>query len=173
MAGNGVHEIRDEAVSVGELRDHTAYDDRRDEVGQIGNGLNRSLEDLILDFIQQDCENNRDRETENQIVDTDEQRIAHQTREIEAAEELREILQADKLTSHDTLDRLIVLEGDDVAVHRPIAEQDEVNRQNQQERVYQRMTANIHRKPLEKRLLFGVKRGQAHWFSLAPFVADY
>ena len=93
---------------------------------QIRDRLNDLLAALIAHLIEQNREDDRKRESEHEVQSADHQRIAQKAIEIEVSEELLEVIESYKLAAQNALDRLILLERDYIAVHRPIAEQYEV-----------------------------------------------
>ena len=91
---------------------------------KIDDGLYGTPKKAVADFIEQQCKDDGGRKSEKDIIETDENGVAKNPREIETLEKLGEIGKTHPWAAHDPLGRLEVLEGDQGSVHRHIAEND-------------------------------------------------
>ena len=73
--------------------------------------MNRLFEITVVDFIQQQCKNNGGRKRIKDILQTDHQRVAQKTAEIDAVKETLEIIKAHPRTFEKTQLDLEIFEG--------------------------------------------------------------
>ena len=108
---------------------------RRDEVRQIADRLHKLLIPEVAYFIQQNRENNRHRESKDQIVEVQEDRIDNDPTAVHVSEELQKVLESDPGTAQNPRADFIILEGDDHAVHGDIMEDNIVDQSRQQQKL--------------------------------------
>ena len=105
----------------------TAKYDNRYEVRHIQNQLNLFLDTYALNSVQQKCQNDRNRESPEQAVNTQFQSISQIAEEIRRFQKPLEVFESDPFASPDSFDRIIVLERDQDTAHRDIPEYDGQN----------------------------------------------
>ena len=102
---------------------------------QIADRLHKLLIPEIPDFIQQNRKDDRHRESEDQVVEVQEDRIDDDPSAVHVSEELQEVLEPDPGTAQNPRADLIILEGDDYAVHGDIMEDNIVDQSRQQKKL--------------------------------------
>lgn len=73
---------------------NVAHTTQRDEVRQVADGLNRFFQRLEVHFVQQHCEENRQREANEHLKGADDQRVAHGQSEVLIGEHGLEVFEA-------------------------------------------------------------------------------
>ena len=106
---------------------HADDDNQRDEVGQIGQRLNTLFKTLMMDFVDEQRQNDGCREAEQQQLKAQQQRVADKTPKERACEKAGKIVQADPRTTEKSQCRLVVFECDQRTVHRLILEQNKIH----------------------------------------------
>ena len=124
-------EVVDGTAGGQNLADHARNDDHRDEVGQVGDRLHNLLEVNILDLVQQQGEDQRQREADDQILEVQQQCVLERTPEVLILHELVEVLQAAPFIAEDAAAGAVAAERNDVAEHRDVAEHDVVHNGNE------------------------------------------
>jgi len=119
----------DHPTIVEKIMHHASYNNNRNEMRQVADGLNRALKCLISEFIEKECKNNRGWKTENEIQYIQYQRVSKGPHKICAGKKTFEISQADPLASPNAFGWGITFKGDDHAIHRNILENN-IIRQN-------------------------------------------
>lgn len=104
--GNGLaaqlgDEVVDGTAGGQNLANHARNDDHRDEVGQVGDRLHNLLEVNVLDLVQQQGEDQRQREADDQILEVQQQCVLERTPEVLILHELVEVLQAAPFIAED------------------------------------------------------------------------
>ena len=108
-----------------DLHDDTAHHHPGQEVGQVADRLHDPLEVRLVDFVEQQRQDDRRRKTEDQPVDADEQGIAEDLAELRgAAEQPDEVRQTDPLAAPYAVEYSVFLERDDDPVHGAVSEDD-------------------------------------------------
>ena len=115
--------------------DHGHKNHHGDEVGHIGDSLGELLEPLVGNGIDHKSEDDRDGETDNDLIKRDGQGISQNLLEVVAGEELLKPLQAHPLRSSDTVSGPILTEGNLCTIHRPEVENSNVDNWNQNQQM--------------------------------------
>ena len=124
-------EVVDGTAGGQNLADHARNDDHRNEVGQVGDRLHNLLEVNVLDLVQQQGEDQRQREADDQILEVQQQCVLERTPEVLILHELVEVLQAAPFIAEDAAAGAVAAERNDVAEHRDVAEHDVVHNGNE------------------------------------------
>lgn len=146
-------QLIDNPVPGEKVEQHPDDDDNRNKVRQIGDRLHEPLEQLVPQLVQQQRQNDRGGEPEQQIVETDQQRIADQPPKIEAVEKVDEMFEPDPRTVPDAGSGAEILKGDLQAVHGAVIENNVIGDNRQHHQVEQPVAPQIaeqarHRHPL-------------------------
>ena len=115
---------------------HNADQDNvRKEVRCVRDSLN-SLSCLVAaNLVEQQREDQGQREADDQVLKVQQQGVAERTPEVLVRDELVEVPQAAPFITEDAAARAVAAEGDDVARHRDVAENDVVDDGDEQHRV--------------------------------------
>src|SRR5699024_7982357 len=90
LAAHRFDQVVDGAVGRQQFADHTGDDNHRDEVGQVGDGLNDLLELGAADLVEQQREDQGQREADDQVLKVQQQGVAERTPEVLVRDELVE-----------------------------------------------------------------------------------
>ena len=124
----------DNAVGRGEKEiDHSGQDNRGYEMRHIDGGLGKALEPFAVQLVQHDRQEDRNRETEQQAVEVQQEGVRKHPPAVIAVEEFFEIFQSDPLAAGNAEGGFIVPEGNLYAVHREITEYNEKCQAGQQQ----------------------------------------
>ena len=111
------------------------WENRRNEVRHVGDRLHGSLELIVLNLVQKQREDDRRRETKHNGQRRNGERVGQKTPEVDVVEEVVKPHETDIVAAGDAAGRLIVVERDDQAVHRLIAEQRQIYKHGQNQQV--------------------------------------
>ena len=118
----------DDAVGYRQIRfEQAANDNQRNEMREIADRLHNGAEAFTLDLVEHDCKNNRNGKTEKDVVKADRKRIENQPGAVRRLEEDFEMLQPNPFARRKALERVIILECDQVAPHERVAEENIIN----------------------------------------------
>lgn len=172
-------EQHDDCIEKAAIRAQKAADDARDnddgkEVRKIGNRLHELLKVLVLQFVDQQRQQNRRRERPQKRIKAQKEGVSHQPPEIVGRHEAPEPVKAEPFAGEDAAyaeERLIVLEGNDDAENRQVLEQDEIRHARQQKQIQQPVPLQIEQRPLadaERRSF--VESGACQFVHLTPWI---
>ena len=114
--------VDDTGLRAEDLQHHTADNDPAQEVRQVQQCLGYFLNLDAFHLIQQDCQDDRHRETGYQAEEVQPQGILEGYREVRHIHHEPEVLQSDPFASPHALEHVEFLETDDNTHHRLIAE---------------------------------------------------
>lgn len=106
-------------------KDHAHQNDRGQKMRRVRDRLDELAELFGADFIDHQGQNNRNRKTDDKLVETDAQRIRQQPPEIIAFEEPLEMFEAHPRAAPDSFGRDKIFKGNLYAVHGKILEHQE------------------------------------------------
>lgn len=109
-----------------EVGDDTTDNNRRYEVGHVADGLNDFLEVLVLNFVEEQCKDNRCGEVDDHGVNTKNEGVSNQTPQVVALEEIDKVLQAYPFTEENTASGCVILECEQYTAHGYIVPNKEV-----------------------------------------------
>jgi len=104
-------------------------------VRQVRHRLDEALEGVPPQLVDQEGEDDRRGEAEDDLEDADGEGVEHEAPEVDAREEVLEVLKAYPLAPEDALYGIEVLERDDRAVHRAVMEHEVVEEDRQEHEV--------------------------------------
>ena len=98
---------------------------------RIADRLERALDFFVLDFVDHQRQDNRDREPQHQAQDADRQRVFQDHREPIGMEQPVELLEPNPWAAEHPLFEAVIFERNDDPVHRFVREDDEANQRRQ------------------------------------------
>ena len=117
------------------------------EVRQVADGLERLLPGDLAHLVEQQGEDDRPRKADRDLQEADADRVPQHLVELLGGEQPLEVGEPDPRAAEQAADDGVLLEGDDDAGHRDVAEQDEDDQRGQQQQ--QVLAVPVHL--LEKR----------------------
>ena len=91
-------------------------------MGQVQQRLGNFLKPGCPHFIEQNCQNDGHRETEQQVEEIEPKRVSQGNSKVPHLKDELEVFQSNKLASLDALEDIVLLEDDNQASHWLIAE---------------------------------------------------
>ena len=144
LARDDAQDVVDDAVVRRQDRlDNTGHHDRREKIGQIGNGLGQFLEMLVADFGDHDRENDRETEIENNLQKAQDKSVPDQDQAVVIVEITLEIQEADPGAFPDAHVKAEFFEGHDIAGHRDVGKNDVGHKAWQKEQVENPVGVNL------------------------------
>lgn len=126
----------DDAVPEREEQERYADDDDPgQEVRQVDDRLHHPFIEAVANFVQHDGKHDRQRKEKHEIQKIDRERVAQQHHKIGIGEKTAEMVQPDPRTVQEALERGVLLERDQDAPHRYVAEQQKVQNAGQREQI--------------------------------------
>jgi len=117
----------DQAVAGEEIHHHPRYDHDRDKMREIADRLNQALEHHYAKLVEQQRENDRSRESEQQLIQAYRQRVSKQSPKVRVFKKVLEVRQSDPGTSPYPVGHAVVFERDQQPVHRTVVENAVIN----------------------------------------------
>src|SRR5215510_2460962 len=102
---------------------------------QVQHALHEAFERLIHDAVEQQRNDDGGRKKEDQLQQADLEGVGNRRADVRIGEKLCEVVEADEGAALEAQEWRVVLEGNDVAEERQVAEQDEVHKAGQEKEV--------------------------------------
>ena len=126
-AAQRAHDGAHPAAVDGEHAVHHAHKhDDGDEVRQVGDRLGDLAKAAAGHGVHDQRQQNRHREAGQQVIEAQDQRVAHERGKVVAVEEVVEPLHAHPLAARDAVGKVEIAEGDLHAVHRPVMKDEDI-----------------------------------------------
>ena len=147
-AGRGDQVIDDPVGRREKQIDHSGQDHRGNKVRYIDGCLRKSFESLLVQLIQHDCEQDRNRKAEQKTEKIQQESVQEHPSAVITGKELFKVFQPDPLASGNAKGGLVVPKSDLYAVHREITEHNKEGQAGQHQRPKLPVPAYHHRRPV-------------------------
>ena len=94
--------VQDTGPEVHDSHHDSDEDDERNKIRRVGNDLDEFFEPLVLDFVDRQREEDRDREPDEKGINPQPERVPDNPEAGRGAEELPEVHQSDKIRTEDS-----------------------------------------------------------------------
>ena len=115
-------QLGNQPIHTEKIRNHTTNNHCRNEMRQICDSLNGTLEPRTFDLIEQKRQYNGSREPNEQIINTNQQGVSQQANKVYILKKISEMLQPYPLAFKNPLADVEILKSNDHPKHRSITE---------------------------------------------------
>ena len=119
-----------------EIDQNAAYDNLRNKMRQVRDGLHRPTKSAPRDLVEQKRQYDRRRKRPHQVIHADQERIADEPEKIVAGNELLKVFQPDPRAAENAPGRPVVPKGDRYARHRAIAKNEIIGEADEGDKIY-------------------------------------